>query len=288
MNSLQISTPVESATLSDSTVVLPEQPPLMKLLSLVLRLTAIAAAVVVVTYYFRGGNQLTDTRQLLTQSESRNTELNANLAKVEQQKTEFRERVEHMTLEIADLKRDLRLRESEALLVRQELTQVQEKLEEAQSSNTTLLSQNESLRREVIELKAQGIDPNRDPRQLTAQIETHRAHIRELEAQLDDAHTVMRGLFPSTPPNRPDLSNSSHGRTRILRLEPQYLLLVLEVGRQEDISQTQTLQLSRDGVPLSTVTVKAVAEDFCVVQLPLHDSDILTDLQEGIEIDYRH
>ena len=288
MNSQRISAPVESATLPDSTAVLPEHPPLMNQLSLVLRLIAIAAALVVVTFYFRGGNQLADTGQLLTQSESRNTELNANLAKAEQQKTEFRERVQHMTLEIENLTRDLRLRESEVLLVRQELAQVRAKLEEAQSSNTTLLSQNESFHREVIELKAQGIDPKRDPRQLTAQIETHRARIRELEAQIDDAHTVIRGLFLSTPSNRPDLSAISTGRTRIHRLEPQHRLLVLEVGRQEDISETQTLQLSRDGVPLSTVTVKAVAENFCVVQLPWVDSKILPDLQEGIEIDYRH
>lgn len=260
----------------------------MHLLSLLLRLLAIASALVVATFYIRGGNQLQATRIQLERSESDTQQLESALAQAQQTEGELRQRMDAMAIELATHKRDLRLRESEVLLVRKELDQARQSLEQLHTDNASLAESNDALKREVIELKAQGIDPARDPRQLTTQIESHRARIRALEAELDDAHTVLRGLFATANPDPGSTPGENALRARIHQVAAAEQLLVLEVGTRAGIREAAVLQLLHNEESIATARVERVNADFCVVHLQSIAADAFAKLQPGNEIDYRY
>lgn len=259
----------------------------MHLLSLLLRLLAISAAVITIGFYFRGGNQLKDTRSQLLEQQSLAARLQLSLAREKEQQLALQERNDAMTVELTTLRRDKRLSESEVLLVQNELKELRQKLNALSDAKQALVETHEQLRRETIELKSQGFDATHDPRQLTAQIETHRTRIRELEAELMDAQTVLRGLFKvSSAPTSKVPPAPTTNRARIHRIASEHQLLVLEMSPMEGIQENAVLHLLQEGVEVAKVRVARITPDLCVVKILSSSESRARVLQPGVQLDY--
>lgn len=261
----------------------------MSALSLLLRILSVCAAIVVVIIYTLGGNKLKELQAALDGQISTNQQLSTQLQEQEQQYQKVREQLDNTVLELANFKRDKRLNESEVLLVKQELEKKRQQLATAESAKLALADENESLRRETIDLKAQGFDTANNPQLLTAQIEDQRSRIRELEAELNDNQTVIRSLFASqskggTVNNSPD--TLARQLTQIQRIVPEHRMLVLAVGSRQGIQENTRLHLLNHGNPVATVKVARVTPDLCVVNILTTEDSGEKVLQPGAQIEY--
>lgn len=262
----------------------------MSALSLLLRILSICAAVVVVVIYVLGGNKLKDLESELADQITSNQQLSNQLEQQKDQTQKIREQLDTTVLELANMKRDKRLNDSEVLLVKQELEKTRQQLQAAESAKLAMADENQSLRRETIELKAQGFDTNNNPQILTAQIEEHRARIRKLEDELNDSQTVIRSLFgtqsPSASAHGTPIGNNTAKSTQIQRVVPEHDMLVLDVGSRHGIRENAQLHLLNRGTRVATVKVARVTPDLCVVNiLTSADSDGKV-LQTGAQIEY--
>jgi len=261
----------------------------MPTLSLLLRVLSIAAAAVVVVFYIIGGNRMKDTQLKLQEQISVTQHQQKIIEEKESLLQENKSLLDNTIMELATFKRDKRLNESEVVIAKQELQKSREQLEELQNAKLALIDENEQLRRETIELRAQGYDPNTNPKLLTAQIENQRTRIFELEAQLNDAQTVLTNLFNSskTQENGSLTSDSEIRKTRIQRFIPEHNILVLEVGSSDGIIENAEFGISKGGIPVAKVKAARVTPDLCVVNILSSDESGHRVFEPGQQIEYK-
>ena len=259
----------------------------MSALSLFLRILSISAAIVVVTFYMLGGNKLKKTQATLQDEITLNQKQQSELEAKEAQFQKTKEQLDETVLELATFKRDKRLSESAVLLVKQELEKSRQQVGKLENANMELAESYESLRRETIDLKAQGFDPANNPKILTAQIEEQRVKIRMLESELSDAETVINSLFASAESGVPIQALLEHSKVaRIQRWIPEHQILVIEAGTSDGIRENMTLKLLKDGNTFAKVKVARATPDLCVVNiLSSHETGEMF-LQPGVEIEY--
>ena len=262
----------------------------MSALSLLLRILAVCAAAVVVVFYVLGGNKIKGLESEVADQIASNQQLSNQLEQQKDQVQKMREQLDTTVLELANLKRDKRLNDSEVLLVKQELEKTRQQLETAESAKLVMADENESLRRETIDLKAQGFDTNSNPQLLTAQIEEQRTRIRELEEELNDNQTVIRSLFSSQSPSGVTTgtqTNSSITKsTQIQRVVPEHRMLILSAGTRQGIQENAELHLLDHGNRVATVKVARVTPDLCVVNILTTENSGEKVLQTGAQIEY--
>ena len=260
----------------------------MSALSLLLRILSIGAAAVVVTFYVIGGNKLKNLQGDLERQITENQQQEELLRKQQEQHLKMREQLDATVLELANFKRDKRLNDSEVLLVKKELESIRQQLTDAETGKLTMAEENDRLRREMIDLKAQGFDPTNNPRKLTAQIEEQRAKIRELESELNDSQTVLRSLFASS--TNVSQSSTQTGRSgkqaKVERFIPDQHILVLAAGARQGIQPNSQLHLFSNGNPVAIVKVAKVTPDLCVVNILTTEDSEGKVLQPGAQIEY--
>ena len=235
----------------------------MSILSVAFRFLALAAAIATIVFYIRCGNELQKLSDALERERQTTSNLRADLAGREVDYEELKAKFDTTALELAEHKRDQRLREGEVLIVKQELEKLRQRLGQQEQTNAELAEANESLRRENIDLKAQGFDPQNDPTRLTARIESQREQIELLETQLDDARTVLTSLFEDRKAIEPKRTIA----TRIHRALPERRILVLEAGARDGLREDLEFNILSAGNLIAKVKAARVTSDLSVVNI---------------------
>jgi uncharacterized protein (DUF3084 family) len=258
----------------------------MHTVSLLLRILAICSAAACAVFYGIGGNQL---KRAETQIEQHNASLRQTTTELEQANEQFkqsRSQLDATVIELASLKRDKRLVDNEVLMVRQELQQINQQLAEITQSRDALISTNETLRRETIELKARAMDPANNSRLLAAQLEEQRSRGRDLEAQLNDAQLVLQRFFVEDRASSTPVAEKRRHGSRVQRVVPEHRLLVLALDDPSHLREFAEIELQQAGRTLARVRVARIQNDLCVVNI-LSDVDSgIKALQPGARIEY--
>lgn len=249
----------------------------MASLSSLLRVISILAATITVFIYVQGGNKLKRLKNVLDQKQTEINQQNDQLAVNNQSYKKIKSQLDSAALKLTEHKRDQRLKESEVLIVRQELASMNSQLDQTQATLLIRVDENESLKRENIDLRAQGFDPLINPKTLTAKIDEQQNIIRSLETELSDSQIVLNSIFSQT--------GQMVQETRIEKAFPNRRILVLKIGSNQGIRENIEFALLKSGNLIAKVKAARVTSERCVVNIVSNISspDVL---RQGLQIEY--